>query len=538
MSCNNNLPTNNSQYYDSITITKYIAQGDAVYRQKNNYDAFSKSIEYYDTAHQIASRSGNKYLIAQTTFALGRAYDALNEDPQKTIDYYTEASSLYAQISNNQNKALYIKHLVAHSYDKIQDSLRCIKILNELYKVIYLKPDSIKKQLPFIVEMALISSVIKNYSFANTILQNLTKRSWIKNDSTEYDYLNHFYLVKAQIDINNYHNPKSVYLDSLIAVFNQCSNLSDSLFYSQQIADLYQVLNNKSKTKQYLDLNTNIFHKFNSAESVRDLKLKLSKMENNAITLEKMAIAEKNSIQNRNLCIVLLLLLAISLLSLFLYKRNNQLKRKKNEVVFINKRLEQKNLQNEWLNKEIHHRVKNNLQMILSLVYMQENNSNAQNVKENMQNIRLRIESIAQLHKQLAEQTDEVDLRSYIQFLVSNSTNLILETTKIITHLNIDTIKVSQNISFPLGLIINEWITNSIKYVLPHNNILEIYVSVTNSNNFIILHYKDNGTPQTKRPEKKSIGLEIVHILLQQLEAKVEENKSNIYDYKITIPIE
>ena len=56
----------------------------------------------------------------------------LTNGPQKSIDYYTQAAKMYATLPHMEVEALYIKHLVAHSYGKVNDSSNCIKILNEL----------------------------------------------------------------------------------------------------------------------------------------------------------------------------------------------------------------------------------------------------------------------------------------------------------------------------------------------------------------------------------------------------------------------
>ncbi len=522
---------------DSISVTRLIQKGNSIYSQKANYSDFAKSLELYDSAWQIATRTNDTILLAQTLFAKGRAYDAINNNPQKTIDYYTEAARLYALLPAEQIKALYIKHLVAHSYDKVQDSSNCIKILKELYKDIVTKPDSVKKEMRFTVEMALISTVVKNYVFADSILQQLTKREWITNCSTEYDYLNHYYLAKAKINVQYIKNYNALYIDSLETVFTKSRNLNDSIFYSNELWALYKTMGNKAKENYYLNLNTTLFNKFNSPEIVRETKDKLSKIELGAV--EEKRKAEIEIAESRKLFIYILLGLLgiISLLAFFLQKRNKEIRRKQKEVVSINQQLQQKNLQNELLNKEIQHRVKNNLQMLISLVYMQENNTQTGEIKKNMQNIRLRIESIANLHQQLMEQTDEVDLKKYIQYLVSNATTIIADNKKVITYLQIEPIQVSQRISFPLGLIINEWVTNSVKHAQQVNDVLEIAVSIANSNNVIKVNYKDNGKPETVKATKKTLGMEIVTILTGQLEGTLVNNNDNFFTYELTIPL-
>lgn len=515
----------------------YINRGDSIYAAKANYLSFSKSLDLYDTAWQIASQTNDSNLLAACIFAKGRAFDAMNSNPQKTINYYTQAAQLYATLPNKQPEALYIKHLVAHSYDKVSDSVNCVRILNELFTEIKTKPDSLREKMGFIAEMALISTEVKNYVLTDSILQHLTKREWIKNDSTEYDYLNHYYLTQARINIFLKQNPQTPYLDSLENVLKNCHNLSDSMYYSSQLWELHKNAKNTFKENYYLQLNNSVFNKFNSPDKVRETQDKVAKMEVATVEMQR-RLEQEQALKIKKYNYILVGLLAIiSALALFLHKRNKEIKKKKNEVLVTNRQLQQKNVQNELLNKEINHRVKNNLQMIMSLVYMQERNSDIDEVKENMQTIRLRIESIAELHEQLMAQADEVDLKKYVQHLVANLSNLLSDDKNVITYLEIQPITVSQKISFPLGLIINEWITNSIKYAQPVTTPLTISLEIVSGNNELKVHYKDNGKPQTEKSNTKSLGLDIVNLLKAQLNATEQTNTENSFAYNLIIPI-
>lgn len=521
---------------DSALVMSYIKNGDRIYAEKANYSNFSKSLELYDTAWQIASRSNDLNLLAQAVFAKGRAYDAINNNPQKTIDYYTEAAGLYAKIPHNDVKALYIKHLVAHSYDKVQDSANCIKILHELFNEIVNKPDGIKKELRFTVEMALISTVIKNYAIADSILQQLTQRQWVKNDPTEYDYLNHYYLAKAKINVLHYANYKTLYLDSLENVFKKSANLNDSIYYSNELWQLYKAMGNSAKESYYLQLNNTLFNKFNSPESVRETKDKLTKMEVAAVEAQRKAENEKAEARKRFIYVLAGLLAVITMLVLFLIRRNREIKRKKDEVVTINQELHQKNLQNELLNKEIHHRVKNNLQMILSLVYMQERNAEAEETKENLHEIRLRIESIAALHRQLMEQGDLIHLRNYVSQMISSVANLVGNGTHVLTHLEIDNFKLPIKLSFPLGLILNEWVTNSMKYAQTEKDMLEIYLQAKEEGNSYSIQYRDSGKQDMKRPVQEGLGLNIIKLLFSQMNAVLTQDERHSFNYTLIIP--
>ncbi|MBL7727708.1 MAG: sensor histidine kinase, partial [Dinghuibacter sp.] len=367
--------------------------------------------------------------------------------------------------------------------------------------------------------------------------QQLTQRNWIENDKAVYDYLNHYYLAKSKIEVFYYKRFHTPYIDSLEMVFSQRHNLDDSVYYSNELLELYNAIGNRKKENYYLGLNHATHAKFNNPESVRETQEKLDKMEVAAVEAQRKAENEKANARMWFIIVLSGLLVTISLLAFFLHRRNREIGRKQKEVVHMNEQLYQKNLQNELLNREIHHRVKNNLQMIMSLVYMQETNTHTEEVKENMQNIRLRIESIASLHQQLMEQAEAVNLKKYIQYLVSNATGLIADNRKVITHLEVEPLQVPQKISFPLGLIINEWVTNSVKYAQPANGILEIAVGIFNGGNKITVNYKDNGLPPAQKTEKKSLGLEIVNILVEQLGGHFEPAGNNLYNYKLTIPV-
>ena len=532
----NSTPNEKELVLAQAQIDSLIREGNGIYAQKKSYNGFMQSMELYDVAWQKAVLIKDSLYLARTVYAKGRAYDAINSNPQKTIEYYSEAARLYKGIPQQYNKALYIKHLVAHAYDKIGDSTHCIGVLQSLYDEIATKSDSEKINLPFTAEMALISTEVKNYAMSNAILKNLTKRDWIKNDPGMYDYLNHYYLTKARIEVFGNNNGNTVYLDSLALVYQNSKNISDSIYFGKELHKLYKHARRLDKEGEFLKISRDLEEKYFVQSSMTKANDKILKMETASIE-QKREVEQKQAEQRKTYIILLSVFLSIiTFLSFFLYRKNKEVNEKKNETLLINKALSIKNIQNELLNKEIHHRVKNNLQMILSLVYMQERNSESDEVKENMQNIRLRIESIAELHQQLMEEADVVDFRRYIQQLVANVSNLLGDDKKVLTYLEIQALKVPQKISFPLGLIINEWITNSIKYAQPTTTPLTIGIEIFNGNNEIKVRYRDNGEPQTEKPNKKALGLSIVHLLLAQLNATLKQDAENIFNYDVIIP--
>ncbi|UTB32476.1 MAG: PAS domain S-box protein [Methanobacterium sp. ERen5] len=205
--------------------------------------------------------------------------------------------------------------------------------------------------------------------------------------------------------------------------------------------------------------------------------------------------------------------------------------RKKIEIK-IKKSLEEK----EVLLREIHHRVKNNLQIIASLLNLQEINDNqcADNVlKESMG----RVKTMATVHEKLygSPSLSEINFREFIEKLVYDilysygksmiKTNLIIEDI----NLNIDT-------TMPLGLIINELITNSVKYAFPNLN-GTITIKLSSSHENIELTVADNGIGLSKDfniADVDSLGLELVKNLVNQLEGNLKVNGTNGTEFKIS----
>lgn len=185
----------------------------------------------------------------------------------------------------------------------------------------------------------------------------------------------------------------------------------------------------------------------------------------------------------------------------------------------------------ETLLKEIHHRVKNNLQVITSLLSLQSGFIDNKETKTLFRYSQYRINSMAIIHEMLykTDNLSRIDYGEYLQQLVSGvvtsmkgSDNIIDITIEVKDlFLNIDT-------SIPLGLMINEIVTNSLKHGLEENKgKLDIKVEKLDYPNFI-LRIGDNGKgfPDDLNFENtKSLGLKLIHNLSKQLKGSIQRDK-------------
>ena len=183
----------------------------------------------------------------------------------------------------------------------------------------------------------------------------------------------------------------------------------------------------------------------------------------------------------------------------------------------------------EVLLKEIHHRVKNNLQIVSSLLQLQSSYIKDPDSLVIFEESRDRIKSMALIHEQLYQSNDlaQIDFPEYLRSLL----NMVLSAhrtnrTRVETRLHVDPVSLDLDTAIPVGLITNELVTNSLKYAFAGRSVGEIGVRLTKSEaGDFLLMVSDNGVglPETFNFDKAtSLGLRLVRILTKQMRARLE----------------
>ncbi|MBU1319055.1 MAG: HAMP domain-containing protein [candidate division Zixibacteria bacterium] len=202
-----------------------------------------------------------------------------------------------------------------------------------------------------------------------------------------------------------------------------------------------------------------------------------------------------------------------------------EIKVRKQAEQAINKSLKEK----EILLKEVHHRVKNNLQIIMSLLSLQSNGINGSHIKEMFRDSQRRVKSMALIHEKLyqSENLAEIDLAEYIEslskYLLSTITGNM---NKIRMVTNVERITLGVDKAVPCGLIINELVTNSLKYAFNGRDSGQITITCKKlENDQISLSVADDGIGIPENMDYKntqSLGLQLVNNLSNQLGAKID----------------
>lgn len=206
------------------------------------------------------------------------------------------------------------------------------------------------------------------------------------------------------------------------------------------------------------------------------------------------------------------------------------------------KQLQHSLVEKEILIKEIHHRVKNNLQVISSLFNLQSRFTRDEEVLSLLKESQNRVRSIAYVHEQL-HRTDnpaDVDLAGYIKTLTDNLFRSYgVKQNQIKIYYNTNTVRASIESCVSVGLIVNELISNAIKYAFPNKNENEKRIEITlgeDTENFI-LNLKDNGIGLPAALDtQKTLGLQLVTVLCKQIHGTVTMKNSPGAEFHLTWP--
>ena len=222
------------------------------------------------------------------------------------------------------------------------------------------------------------------------------------------------------------------------------------------------------------------------------------------------------------------------------YKLNTKLKFANKYIEIKNKELEYSLSKIQTLIKEIHHRVKNNMQMVSSLLLMQQNEYKDEKIIDALEQCRNRIQSISLVHKKLygSENLENVNLKDYINQLIGYIEDTI-GSNSIIPSKTIqipDDVKLAGEIMMNLGLILNELITNSYKYAFTKNQNNQIIIVIVPKNESLTLKYYDSGPgipDEIDIKNSKTLGLQLISILTEQLKGTINYNKNVLNEFII-----
>ncbi|TVR07097.1 MAG: PAS domain S-box protein [Spirochaetaceae bacterium] len=196
----------------------------------------------------------------------------------------------------------------------------------------------------------------------------------------------------------------------------------------------------------------------------------------------------------------------------------------------------------EVLLKEVHHRVKNNLNIISSLLSLQKNESASCNLDEPLGLARSRVHSMAMIHDLLYRSTNlgELPFRQYLEDLASYLRSTFgTSTNRVDFVLNLEDVNLDIDTAVPCGLLLNEIIVNSLKHAFPGNRHGTVFLGLSTTREHYVVNVGDDGGGMPDSVDihtARSMGLELIRGLSSQLNAELVCDRGSGTRYTIRIP--
>ena len=267
-------------------------------------------------------------------------------------------------------------------------------------------------------------------------------------------------------------------------------------------------------------------------------------LESHKVDLKNQELRLKNK-QKNILMIFALLLLLLLVLSLYnsykLKKSRKEIREKNKQITLKNKQVKIALSEKEVLLKEVHHRVKNNLQVISGLLELQDISVTDESVKLALKEGQNRIQSVALVHKMMyqSENVSRVNMQKYLEELLqvlelsySNSQKYIK------TIINAEGVDFDITLAVPISLIVNEAVCNAYKHAFENEveGVIKVLIEKDKGTTFV-LTIKDDGIGLPAGfdiKQLKSIGFDLIHGLARQLKGKLTVDSTIGTEIKIT----
>ena len=548
----------------------------ASHRWQGNY---ATALDFYQTNYNYFVRQEDKKNIAKSGHFIGTLNMFLGNNVLSQ-DHLLEVAEIYNQIGTPKQKAR-IANSLAGFYlnvdqlekgkEKYLDALRQFEELKDSAGMAstnanlgmvytYLEDyDEAERHLLAQKKYNVVFPTLREMGFHHDFMGNL-RRAQGRDQEAYEEHLKALNIRKelsstynlcesrlnmGQVLINLHRYDEAIYHLNEVFSFDEHQSLNQQLRAHELIAEANEKQGNYrdalSSYKAYKMVSDSIYNN-ESIDIIAEKDAQYKKQEQDA----EIALLNKEKEVNeaklsRSRLIIWGSFIGLLLLGTFAYfaYRSNQKIKSQNKI--ISSALEEK----ELLMREIHHRVKNNLQTISSLLNLQSRYVKDENALEAIQKGRNRVQSMAILHKSLYTENDvtSVDMQQYFNNLaksIFSSYNLSEDQVRL--NLDVEQVKLDVDSVIPIGLIINELITNSLKHAFTQSQELhaEINVRLKEATDNYELIVSDNGKGVSDevldREQEESFGQRMIRAFVQKLKAKINVKNDEGTEVRILIP--
>lgn len=490
---------------------------------------FERVLEYYYELISDAGKQGYDDITAETLICLARVHERID----RPLSCKRNLLNAKALIQENGMNHLYSQFAVRFaSYHRIFESKDSAAYYANQAIVFGKKYDDKRSVVDGHLLLGIVTENFdsKIYHFRRARDLFLNQRAYIGAASQSLNISKILFEVNqprkalSELDSSLYYIKKHPFQNKdyfyiFYKIYNQKQNYFvkqnqlDSALYYSELGKNYQI-----KSIQYRDQ-----EKVNEIETL------------NAIQIER----NKADAKDRELYLLKWILIFGAFISLFLILlsainiRNKKKLDKQNKYInSLNIKLKESLRDKTILLSEIHHRVNNILQMIISLLFLEAQKSSDQLVKEKFTDISDKIYSIALIHEQLYKKGnfDKINVESYFKDLVSHFQNISNLSGDKLVKLNLKNVYLNLETVIPIGIIIAELLSNSFKSGVINDQALGIDVNMHESTNIYTLIFKDKGPgfpDGSLKQSTDSMGALLIYSMAKQLNAKCKSYNDN-----------
>lgn len=540
--------------YSNPDTAKYILQSIINEGEnENTAQAFAKAHSYLGVIEDIA---GNSELAVSHLLQALKIQEKYNFSKDLSFTYNNLGIAFFYQYNYEKALEYYLK---SSEVDRSLNDLKGVAGTLINIGIVYTYLDSIERAKEMYLEADQIFTN-KNDSIGKTQVALNMAKIYFSNQSYSQALQSYHTSLKFGENTNNPEFRLNAY-HGIANVYSQINQL-DSALYFCKLANNYALQYNLRERLQYgYDLLSDIYIKQNNYEQAisalkkytllrdslvnEDRNRSIAEMQTKYETEKKdRLIAEMKFEQianekERNLFIMISIFVVLIMIFLSIAYRFN--KRKNILLLERNKAIEENLQQKETMIGEIHHRVKNNLQLISSIFDLQARTLQDKEAIKAINESKNRVKSMAIIHQKLYQQSDiyGINMKEYIENLTPGIVQTFNTIDQNITLYNdIEEIILHIDTAIPLGLIITEVITNTLKYAYPDQNEGSVNISLKELKNKLILEVSDLGVGIDNSANNKasnSFGMKMITSLARQLRAEWSVTSQNGTKYRFEI---
>ncbi len=487
---------------------------------------FIEAIKLFEELKEVSE-------LAHCYSQMGIAY-YLQYQYDNALKYYDKSIELYKKTTNKKDLAgVYINQGVSYTYVKKMDLAEIN--YNEALKI-YQEINYEPGFGPAYNSLAKIYYAKKEYNKAISYYK-LAEQYSLKSNNKYHLITNYNSLATCYKELKEYEIAKT-YSEKSIAISKEVGSVERELFCHETMADILFSMgdykNAYASFQNYASLKDTLFNQ-DKNDAIAEMQAKFDVEKNQQkvkeIELQKKIDDEANTKQ-RILFMVVIVVILISLVFTILLFRNkqkvNSLLEQKNAAIQAN--LEQK----EVMMSEIHHRVKNNLQMVSSILDLQARDLTDEKSMRVIEDSLSRINAISLIHQRLYQSDNirGIKINTYLQelaFDILKNFSSSVTTTPIQLTCKVDDLNMDLESAIPIGLITAELITNACKYAFLSIEKPEITITLNKQQDALVLIVTDNGVGKQAAVNESgtSFGTKLIKSLSRKLRAEIIEDTSN-----------